>query len=69
MKIIPLYKYIRLDGGITVSPVKPDVEYTEMFRLIADDGKELLKDDFRTYCVDVESTDGWEEVEAELKEK
>ena len=36
MQIVNLYKYIRDDGGTTVSPVKPNIEYTEMFRLIAD---------------------------------
>lgn len=69
MKIVSLYKYIRADGGTTVSPVKPNAEYTEMFRLIADEGKELMNGDIRTLCVDVESTEGWIEVEAELKEK
>ena len=69
MKIVRIYKYIRADGGTTVSPVKPNAEYTEMFRLIADEGKELMNGDIRTLCVDVESTEGWIEVEAELKEK
>ena len=39
MEIVNLYKYIRDDGGATVSPVKPNAEYVEMFRLIADEGK------------------------------
>ena len=69
MKIVSLYKYTRADGGTTVSSVKPNTEYTEMFRLIADEGKELINGDVRTPCIDVESTEGWIEVEAELKEK
>lgn len=68
MKIVNLYKFIRDDGGVTVSPMKPDIEYTEMFRLIADEGKELVNGDVHTFCVDVESTEDWTEIEAELKE-
>ena len=63
MQIITLYKYTREDGGITVSPNKPDTEYTEMFRLVADEGKVLVKDDVTTTCTDVESADGWSEID------
>lgn len=68
MQIVNLYKYIRDDGGTTVSPTMPNTEYTEMFRLIADEGKELVNGDIHTSCIDVETTEGWIEVEAELKE-
>ena len=68
MQIVNLYKYIRDDGGVTVSPVKPDIEYTEMFRLIADEGKELVNGDIHTSCIDVETTEGWTETEVEVKE-
>lgn len=64
MQIINLYKYIRDDGGTTISPVKPNIEYTEMFRLIADEGKELMNGDIRTSCIDVESIEGWSEIDA-----
>lgn len=64
MKIKPLYKYKRPDGGITVSPVKPEGEYEENFRLIAEEGMALTQDGVNFFaCVDVDSTDGWEEVE------
>ena len=69
MQIVNLYKYIRDDGGVTVSPVKPDIEYTEMFRLIADENKELVNGDVRTPCIDVEHTEGWTEIDAESTEK
>lgn len=68
MQIVNLYKYIRDDGGVTVSPVKPDIEYTEMFRLIADEDKELVNGDIHTSCIDVETTEGWTETEVEVKE-
>lgn len=64
MQIINLYRYMREDGGITVSPIKPDCGYIAMFRLVADDGKVLVKDDICTSCVDVASTEGWEEIDA-----
>lgn len=65
MQTIILYRYIREDGGVTTSPVKPNVAYTERFRLVADEGKALTRDgvDF-TACVDVSTTDGWYEVDA-----
>lgn len=56
-----LYKYTRPDGGTTVSPVKPDCEYTVMYRLIADEGKILVKGDLRTSCTDTDTTEGWTE--------
>ena len=65
MQTITLYKYTRADGGVTVSPIKPDCEYTEMYRLIADEGKVLTQDGVdTTTCVDVESVEGWYEVDA-----
>lgn len=69
MRIINLYKYSREDGGITTSPIKPETEYTEMVRLIADEGKDLTKDgENTTPCVDTDSTDGWYEVDSIEKE-
>ena len=69
MQIVNLYKYIRDDGGTTVSPTKPNTEYTEMFRLIADEGKELMNGDVRTPCIDVEHIERWPELDAESTEK
>ena len=64
MQIITLYKYERENGGITVSPIKPNVEYTEMYRLVADEGKVLTQNGVDiTSCTDVESTDGWCEID------
>lgn len=63
MRIIPLYKFIRSDGGVTVSPIKPEGEYSEMFRLVADENKLLKNGEVETVCVDVLSTDSWEEID------
>ena len=62
MKIIPIYKYIRLDGGVSVSPNKPDCEYTDMFRIIADEGMLIANGTQITCCIDTDSAEGWIEV-------
>ena len=70
MQILTLYKYKRESGGTTVSPVRPDCEYTEMVRLIADEGKALTLDgENLTFCVDVDTADGWREVDAPIEEE
>jgi hypothetical protein len=59
-----IYKYIRPDGGVTVSPVKPACDYTEMVRIMADNGKMLTQDgEALTSCTDTDSADGWYEVD------
>lgn len=69
MEIIKLYKYIRPKGGVTVSPIMPEGEYTEMVRLVADEHKLLTKDGENfTVCVDTDSADGWYEVDAPEEE-
>lgn len=68
MQTINLYRYTRPDGGITVSTNVPDTDYTPMYRLVADEGKELTLDGVdRTACTDVYSTDGWYEVDAPIE--
>ena len=64
MKIETLYRYERNTGKITVSPKKPeDKLYTEVYRLIADDGMILTNGEITTPCIDVDSTEGWTEIE------
>lgn len=59
MQTIPLYKYYREDGGVTVSPQKPECEYTQMYRVVADEGKLLkLPDGVVTTNADVDSVEG-----------
>ena len=65
MTVKELYCYEREEGKITHSLEKPDCDYALRFRLIADEDKELTKDGENfTTCVDVESTEGWYEVES-----
>lgn len=65
-----LYRYEREGGGITISTKRPSGNYTKRYRLIADDGKALTRDgvDFRS-VVDVDSVDGWQEVDAPEEER
>lgn len=64
MQTITLYRYTRPDGGISVSPIKPNVKYTEMVRLVADEGKALTDGTNTTMCIDVSSAEGWTEIDA-----
>lgn len=64
MQTIPLYRYIRPDGGVSVSVTKPDTEYAYRYRLIADDGKAITDGTITTTCIDVETANGWTEIEA-----
>lgn len=62
MQTITLYRYSRTDGGVSVSPVKPDGEYTERFRIVADEGMMLTDGENFTTCTDTESPAMWAEV-------
>lgn len=65
MQIVNIYRYIRDDGGITHSITKPDdVEYTILYRLIADEDKELVNGDIHTECIDVDDIEKWLEIDA-----
>lgn len=65
MQKVTLYRYTRPEGGVTVSPMKPDAEYSVLYRLIADEGMELTDGVIRTTCTDTENPDAWNEVVAE----
>lgn len=63
MTIKTLYRFIRSDGGVTVTPNVPEQDYTTLFCLIADEGKILTKDYISFHkSIDVEITEGWSEV-------
>lgn len=65
MEIKNLYRYKREDGGTSVSPIEPNCEYTEMYRIIAGEDKLITKDGINTTtCADVESAEGWYEIDA-----
>ena len=63
MRVITLYRYKREDGGITVSPNKPECDYTEKCRLVADEEKVLTNGTIQCESIDVESADGWTEID------
>ena len=64
MQTVTLYRSIRPDGGVTVSPNQPEnADYTIKYRLIAEEGMTLTDGTTVTACVDAESPDGWTEIE------
>lgn len=62
MQKIILYRFNRPDGGVSISPVKPDTEYTGLFRLIADEGYTLTDGETVTTCTDTDTPDTWSEI-------
>ena len=65
MKNITVYRYKREDGGITVSPKKPNTEYTIKTRLIADKDYALVNDKgVKVISVDTDKPEEWTEVSA-----
>lgn len=64
MTIKPLYRYEREGGGITVSLDKPQGEYEELVRIIADENKLITNDGANMFsCIDTDSAEGWYEVD------
>ncbi len=62
MQRVTLYRYKREGGGVTVSPIKPAGEYTELYRLIADDGYTLTDGATVCVCVDTDRPELWYEI-------
>lgn len=62
MQTIPLYRYTRPDGGVTVSTVKPSVDYTDLFRLVADEGYTLTNGETTLSCTDTDNPSAWYEI-------
>lgn len=64
MQTITLYR-TTIDGKTTVTPTKPDTYDSTLYRLVAETGKELVKGDVRTPCIDTDDADGWTEEDAQ----
>ena len=62
MQTITLYKYEREGGGTTVSPNKPNTEYTITYRLVADEGMVLTNGEVQTTCIDTDNPQEWTEI-------
>jgi hypothetical protein len=69
MQIITLYRIVRDDGGVTVTPNKPDEYESILYRLVADEGKELVKGDIKTECIDTDSAEGWIEIDKPIEKE
>lgn len=66
MQKFPVYRYTRPDGGVSVSPVKPDGECIELTRMVADDGNTITDGVTVATCVDTDNPDAWQEIEGDL---
>lgn len=65
MQIRNLYMYERADGGTTVSTQKPEQPYTLMYRIIADEGKNVTLNGIDKFpIIDTDIQNGWYEVDA-----
>lgn len=69
MQKITLYRVKNADGSVTVTPKESEQYESTLYRLVADEGMELVKGEERTIAVDTDSVEGWEEVETEIDEK
>lgn len=65
MQILSLYRYENHLGQLVISPREPIVtSYATLYRIIAEDGKMLTKDDINvTPVVDTYSTEEWREID------
>lgn len=65
MDKIEIYRYVGSNGVID-SPIKLPMNYTLRYRLIADEGKELVNGDkvAKVIDVDVDDVDKWVEQDA-----
>lgn len=69
MEIINLYRYKREEGKYTISPNKPNTEYTELYRIVADENKKITRNGEDFYStIDTNELEGWYETEEELSE-
>lgn len=66
MKKNILYRKIKKNGIVSVSPIKTNDYDSTLYRLIADDGKELVCENIRAICIDTNNPEQWiEEDEVE----
>lgn len=51
------------DGKTTVSPIKPEGDYTTTYRVIAADGAEITNGTMTATVIDTDNPNEWSEVE------
>ena len=61
MQKIILYRTIKENGVVSVSPIKSYTYDSILYRLVADDGKELVNGDIRVCCIDTDDLEQWVE--------
>lgn len=63
MIIKTIYRYSQGDKT-TVSPTKPNVDYTETYRIIAEDGMAITNGVVECECIDTDDTSAWHDCES-----
>lgn len=65
MTKVNLYRYVEEIGEVIITPNKRKrTDKAALYRLIADDGKLLIKDGYEpTPCIDTEDITGWGEID------
>lgn len=63
MIIKTLYRYTR-DGKTTVSPVKPDGDYSVTYRVIAEEGMAITNGNLECECIDTDHPSEWHDCES-----
>lgn len=65
MTKMEIYRYVGSNGVID-SPIKLPMDYTLRYRLIADEGKEIVNGDTTATVIDVDASDvdNWSEQDA-----
>lgn len=58
MRVITLYK-TKINGRTTVSPVKPEGDYTTSYRVIAEEGLEITNGTVVCECIDTDAPSDW----------
>ena len=62
MIIKTIYRFYK-DGSTIVSPIKPDADYTETYRIIAEDGMAITNGSIECECIDTDDTSAWHDCE------
>lgn len=63
MIIKTLYRYT-VGGKTTVSPTKPDADYTETYRVVAEDGMAITDGIMECECIDTDYPNDWHDCES-----
>lgn len=65
MIIKTIYRYTR-DGKTTVSPAKPEGDYSKTYRVIAEEGMAITNGNLECECIDTDDPSEWQDCESSI---